>query len=133
MRSYWYSTYLRDSVSLSCGVNLDDPPSANPGNYGIYPPILQDALDYIRQNKIAMVIALDIRDVATAQAAWTIIQNNSDFLGRPYSASTVFKTCRKELSNPRVFQRQHNWLRSQLPTRELDPCLQHRGYIAINR
>jgi O-glycosyl hydrolase len=52
---------------------------------------LQNALDYIKANRIAMVISLDIRDAATAQAAWNVISNNTDYLGRPSSQSTVFK------------------------------------------
>jgi GH18 family chitinase/glycerophosphoryl diester phosphodiesterase len=55
------------------------------------PPTLQAALDYVRANKIAAVLALDIKDASSAQAAWQVVAANGDYLGRPYANSVLFK------------------------------------------
>lgn len=81
----WNSAYLRDSVHLYCA-EFDDPPANK-----IFPPTLQDVLDYMRANRIPMVLSLDMRDAATASAAWSVINSNTDYRGRPFSASTVIK------------------------------------------
>ena len=52
---------------------------------------LQDLLTYMTTNKIAMVIALDLKDINAAVACWTVIKANTDYLGRPYYKSIVFK------------------------------------------
>jgi len=52
---------------------------------------LQEALNFINGQKIAAVIALDIKDAASAQAAWAVVASNTDYLGRPYAQSVLFK------------------------------------------
>jgi glycerophosphoryl diester phosphodiesterase len=92
MRSYWYSTYLRDNVSLACTVGLNDPPNANPGNYGIYPPTLADVLTYMTDNNLPIVLVLDIKDQTTAAAAWQVVVDHAnDYAGNPYYNRVLFK------------------------------------------
>jgi GH43 family beta-xylosidase/glycerophosphoryl diester phosphodiesterase len=52
---------------------------------------LQQSLDYMTANKIAMVLSLDIRSAEIAKAAWPVIANSKDYLGRSYAESTLFK------------------------------------------
>jgi GH43 family beta-xylosidase/glycerophosphoryl diester phosphodiesterase len=52
---------------------------------------LQQSLDYMTTNKIAMVLSLDIRSAEIAKAAWPVIYNSKDYLGRSYAESTLFK------------------------------------------
>ncbi len=54
-------------------------------------PTLQDVLDYIKANRIAAVLTIDIKDDATAQACWRVVKANTDYNGHPYSQSVVFK------------------------------------------
>jgi glycerophosphoryl diester phosphodiesterase/chitodextrinase len=52
---------------------------------------LLDLLNYMTTNKIAMVIAIDVKDIPAALACWHVIKANTDYLGRSYSKSVVFK------------------------------------------
>ncbi len=82
--------YLRDTISLDC----------TPQRAREYPPTLQEALDYMTQNKISMAISLDLRDAATAAAAWKVIATNKDYLDRFYQRSTLFKVPGKSFASP---------------------------------
>lgn len=55
------------------------------------PPTLQNALDYIRTNRWAVVLALDIKDPNSFQAAWNVVARNQDFNNRLYNATVFFK------------------------------------------
>ncbi len=98
MRSYVYRTFMRDSISLNCF-----PPGKPTGNP--YPPTLQDVLDYMTANKIAMVLALDIRDASIASSARRVIGSNSDYMGRNYLLSTMFKVPAKAFASPQDVER----------------------------
>jgi len=52
---------------------------------------LRDLLNYMTTNKIAMVIAIDVKDIPSALACWSVIKSTTDYLGRPYYKSVVFK------------------------------------------
>jgi len=52
---------------------------------------LQDLLTYMTTNQIAMVLAIDVKDIPSALACWQVIKNTTDYLGRPYYKSVVFK------------------------------------------
>jgi glycerophosphoryl diester phosphodiesterase len=55
------------------------------------PPTLQQALDYIRNNQMNIVISLDIKDASALQAAWYVVATNKDFNGNSYYQTTFFK------------------------------------------
>ncbi len=55
----------------------------------------------MRENKIAMVLALDLRDAHTTNAAWNVISKNSDYLGRNFILSTLFKVPARAFANSR--------------------------------
>lgn len=103
-RSSLGETELRDSVSL---VNETQNHGCTPGNVlnGVYPPTLQDVLDYITKNKIAVVLALDIKDDPTAQICWSLIKAQKDYRGIPYSQSVVFKMPGRVYKSATDFQR----------------------------
>lgn len=96
------SLTLRDTVSViqanggssSCSADY-----ANGQPY-IYPSSLQQVLNYLTQNKIAMVLALDLRDGPAATAAWNVIASTPDYLGNSYAQSTLFKIPGKAFLNP---------------------------------
>ncbi len=90
-RSFTKTTYLRDSISLQ--QNLLKNCSIFDGNFytGEYPPTLADVLDEMTKNKIAMVLTLDIKDRATAGAAWKVLNDHVDYLGRSYSQEVIIK------------------------------------------
>jgi GH43 family beta-xylosidase/glycerophosphoryl diester phosphodiesterase len=83
---------LRDTISLQTYPDSETVSS------------LQDALDSMSRNGIAMVLSLDIRDAKTAKAAWAVIANSTDYLGRPYADSTLFKVVAKEFKTPADFK-----------------------------
>ena len=88
-RSFVGQTELRDSVSIVNGTQ-NQGCTAGVLFAGPYPPTLQDVLNYMT-NKIAAVLALDIKDDAAAQACWNLVKAHTDYRGRPYSQSVVFK------------------------------------------
>jgi len=98
-RSYLGTTVLRDTISLVTDTT-DQGCTVQRTSYGEYPPTLQDALNYMTANKIAMVLALDIRDARTANAAWQVINNGYDYLGRNYLLETLFKVPAKAFATP---------------------------------
>jgi lysophospholipase L1-like esterase len=61
------------------------------GFWGVYPPTLEDALNYVRDNHIHMVLSLDIQSISAAQAAWTLVQSHQDSDGKSFALSTIFK------------------------------------------
>jgi hypothetical protein len=71
---------LRDTISLQ----------TRPGG-GEEMSSLQQVLNYLTLHQIAMVLALDLRDAATATAAWKVISSTTDYLGNSYAQSTLFK------------------------------------------
>ena len=95
---YWYldNFTLRDSVSVVSG---DGPTTrkgcstTGHGYSGEFPPTLEAAFDYIRRNKIHMLVALDVQGTDIAKKAWAVVNdaNNVDDLKRPFSQSTLFK------------------------------------------
>ncbi len=104
--------FVRDTISLIQKQNQNGNPALscffpNP----TYIPTLKQVLDYMTQNKIAMVLALDLRDGPTAAAAWSVIQPNTDYLGRSYASSTLFKIPGKSMGSPANFKAQfgQNW------------------------
>lgn len=101
-RSLFGHTYLRDSISaaLRGGQDPNNRGCAAGIYYGVYPPTLEDALNYMTENKIAMVLALDIRDPHTANVAWQVIGNHNDYLGRNYLNTTLFKLPAKAFASP---------------------------------
>jgi glycerophosphoryl diester phosphodiesterase/lysophospholipase L1-like esterase len=100
LRSYpGYS--LRDTISI---INLGSTQACKNAPLGVWLPTLKEALDYMTQNKIAMVLALDIRDAATAAAALKVILNHpGDYLGRSYLATTLFKIPAKVFPSPTAY------------------------------
>ena len=52
---------------------------------------LQQVLDYLTANKIQMVLALDLRDAATAIAVFQVLSNTINSLNRPYTMDAPFK------------------------------------------
>ncbi len=96
------SLTLRDTVSVidangsisSCSADYQN------GKPYIYPSTLEAVLNFLTQNKIAMVLALDLRDAATAEAAWKVIAATPDYLGNSYVQSTLFKIPGKAFLNP---------------------------------
>ena len=79
---------LRDSINRNWNGSSESPSS------------LQQLLDYMTSNKIAMVLALDLRDARVASASWAVIANSKDYLGRSYAASTLFKIPAKAFTTP---------------------------------
>ena len=75
--SQWQTLKLRDSVHFYASEDR--------------PPTLDDVLTYMTTNKIASVLALDIKDDATAQVCWRTVKAHTDYNGRPYSQSVLFK------------------------------------------
>ena len=67
-------------------------------------PTLQDVLDYLRTNKIAAVLAIDIKDNPTAQSCWNVIKANADFNGNAYSQSVLFKMPALAYETPQAFE-----------------------------
>lgn len=91
-RSYFGHTILRDSIRA-----VSDPNTVY-GCYGPnneisseYAPTLQEMYDYIKRYHIQMVVALDIKDAATAKEAWKVVLKNSDDRGRSATEWTLFK------------------------------------------
>ncbi len=88
-------TVIRDTVSIIKDHEAGPYYGAGCGSgrqiYGEYPSTLQEALQYISQNKIPIVVALDLRDPATAKAAWSVVASMIDYKGRPLYQSTLFK------------------------------------------
>lgn len=82
-----------NSLSLAAirtsGVVLRD--SVNYVDSSEQPSTLQQVLDYLKANQIAMVLALDIKTSADALACWSVIEANTDYLGRPSALTTVFR------------------------------------------
>ena len=101
LRSFAGHTTLRDVVSLF-GASQN---GCSIGNQfaGEYPPTLANALDYITKNGIHMVVLLDIKDTASATAAWNVVQRKTDADGRPFSQSTIFKISMTSLQTPAAF------------------------------
>ena len=95
-----------DSLSLSAAkrLRLRDTISLQTYPESEYVSSLQDALNFMTQNRIAMVLSLDIRDPRTAAAAWVVIANSRDYLGRSYAASTLFKVVAKAFRTPADFK-----------------------------
>jgi GH18 family chitinase len=89
-RSYLGNTVLRDSVSLLSRWSNYGCTGWN-NTFGEYPPTLQDALDYIKKNKIRMVVMLDIQGINIAQAAYNVVKGSTDDAGRPFLNSVIFK------------------------------------------
>jgi glycerophosphoryl diester phosphodiesterase len=72
------------------------------------PPTLQNALDFIRTNQIAIVIGLDIKDDSAAQAAWQVVAHNYDYFGTPYAQTVFFKAAATNYPQPWIFQQAFN-------------------------
>lgn len=97
------SLTLRDTVSVinanggssSCLADYQD------GRPYVYPSTLQGVLNFLTENKIAMVLALDLRDGPAAEAAWKVIAATPDYLGNSYAKSTLFKIPGKAFLNPK--------------------------------
>jgi GH18 family chitinase/glycerophosphoryl diester phosphodiesterase len=89
-RSFLGNTVIRDSVSLLSAFGNYGCGGWN-NTFGEYPPTLSDALDYISNNKIRMVVMLDIQGLDIAKAAYNIVQAKNDDAGRPFLNSVVFK------------------------------------------
>jgi len=88
-RSSLGQTWLRDSVNVVADLNNHG--CAQSVASTVYPPTLQDMYTYIQLNGIQMVVALDIKDAATAAVAWDIVQRNQDSGGHPASSWTILK------------------------------------------
>ncbi|GLR90983.1 glycerophosphodiester phosphodiesterase family protein [Bradyrhizobium iriomotense] len=54
-------------------------------------PSLGDILEYIDNNRIAIILFLDIRDVDTARSAWEIVKRHKNAWGTPASKWVYFK------------------------------------------
>ncbi|MDA9398563.1 hypothetical protein XH79_07015 [Bradyrhizobium sp. CCBAU 45389] len=54
-------------------------------------PSLGDILDFIHDNKIAIILFLDIRDVHTARSAWEIVKRHKNAWGTPATKWVYFK------------------------------------------
>lgn len=95
---------LRDTISI---INEGSGQACKDGEstQGVWMPTLREALDYLTQNGIAMVLALDIRDAATAAAVYAVLSDPSvtDYKGRSYLQSTLFKIPAKEFPAPADF------------------------------
>jgi GH18 family chitinase/lysophospholipase L1-like esterase len=88
--------FLRDSATIATSGSVAA--CTVPGAYGTYAPTLQEVLNYMTQNRIAMVLTLDIKDQATAAAAWQVVACTDesvpctyDYLGNSYANTTLFK------------------------------------------
>lgn len=55
------------------------------------PPTLQNALDYIKQNQLNVVLSLDIKNGSDAMAAWYVVATNYDYHGFNYYNTAFFK------------------------------------------
>lgn len=88
---------LRDSVTLSCGGNSEG---------RVFPPTLQDVIDYYREHDIQMVLTLDIQTLERAKAAWEVIKRNTDRRGRPFYESTIIKLPADLLFSPNHFKQE---------------------------
>ena len=97
-RSFFGNTVLRDTITLlngyynGCG--------AVNNVTGVYPPTLADILHFMTKNDIAMVLTLDIKDAATATAAWHTILQNKDYQGNPYYKSVIIKLPARNFRTP---------------------------------
>jgi len=97
---YWDNTSLRDTISLinndyevqGCSSGAEFSP--------VFAPTLQEVLNYMTKNKISMVLTLDIKDQATAAAAWNVVANSKDFNGNPYYDSVLFKIAARNFTTP---------------------------------
>jgi len=98
-RSSLGETVLRDSISLVADTTYHGCTGGN-ALTGAYPPTLQDALNYMTTNKIAMVLALDIRDATIAQGAWKVIVDTNDYQGHSYAQTTLFKVPANAFASP---------------------------------
>jgi glycerophosphoryl diester phosphodiesterase len=56
-----------------------------------HPPTLQQALNYIYQNRWGVVLALDIKDANAMQTTFHVLAPNHDFNGITMVSSTIFK------------------------------------------
>jgi len=90
-RAHDYRTYLRDSISIQNnfwqGCSLFD------GNFytGEYAPTLEKVLNEMKNDKIEMALTLDIKDAATAAAAWQVLNRVTDSRERSYSQLVIIK------------------------------------------
>jgi len=106
-RMRWYyldNTVLRDSISLTYGNNGFYAHGCSVTGHslfaGEFAPTLQEVLDYMTYNKIAMVLTLDIKDPATASAAWQVVNDTKDYLGNSYAQTTLFKIAARNFTSP---------------------------------
>jgi hypothetical protein len=82
---------LASVESSSGGILLRNSTNFQWSTWSEHPPTLQQALDYIRENRWAVVIALDIKDTSSMMSAWQVVARNYDFNGQPYTNSIFFK------------------------------------------
>lgn len=68
-------------------------------------PNLSDALDYIKDNRIAMVLFLDIKDATTARQAWTIVKRHKNAWGVPATKWVYFKMNVSDYATPVEFEK----------------------------
>ncbi|WP_333821304.1 glycerophosphodiester phosphodiesterase family protein [Ohtaekwangia sp.] len=54
-------------------------------------PTLEQALDYIREKNIAIVVALDIKDKAATRACWEVVKRKANAWGTPAYDWVIFK------------------------------------------
>ncbi len=90
-RSFFGQTWLRDSVNIVTNQGTGACGSVSKILFHEYPPTLQDVYNYINANHIQLVVTLDVQSLDIAKAAWTVVQANTDYLGRPFYQSTIFK------------------------------------------
>jgi glycerophosphoryl diester phosphodiesterase len=93
--SYLDNTVLRDSVSILKGNNglYEHGCSVTSHSviFGEWAPTLQDVYDYIKDNHIHMVLALDVQAIDVAKRTWAVVQENTDDLKRPSYLTTLMK------------------------------------------
>lgn len=54
-------------------------------------PSLEQALDYIRDNRLSVVVALDIKSLSDAQVCWSIVKRKRNWWGTPAYDWVIFK------------------------------------------
>lgn len=92
-RSYWGNTLLRDTSIIAPPEEgkANTPGCDFHGRWKEYPPTLSDALDFIKDNKIRMVVMLDIQSIDIAQKSLGVVLGKTDDRGRAFLNSVVFK------------------------------------------
>ena len=85
---------LRDSVSFL----------PNYGSSQLYPPTLKNVIDRINLDQISAVLALDVKDATSFQAAWLVVKANQDWLGNAFSTHVVWKVNGGIYQTPAAFK-----------------------------